>query len=118
MGTFRVPLEVGDPQGQRFVRVEAIVDTGASHTLLPRDILLTLGIRPRRRVAFELADDRIVEYDVGEAVLRLDGQEATIPVAFGPEGAKPLLGATALEILNLAADPVRRRLVPVPGLLK
>jgi len=39
-------------------------------------------------------------------------------VIFGAEGVQPLLGATALEILKLAADPVRRRLVPVPGLLK
>ena len=30
MGTFQVVLEVGDLDGQRFERVEALVDTGAA----------------------------------------------------------------------------------------
>jgi hypothetical protein len=59
-----------------------------------------------------------VRLDVGEARIRLDGRERTALVVFAPEGAKPLLGATTLELFNMAADPVRRRLVPLPGLLK
>ena len=35
-----------------------------------------------------------------------------------PEGTGPLLGATTLELFNLAADPLGSRLTPVPGLLK
>jgi len=31
---------------------------------------------------------------------------------------EPLLGVVTLEELGLAADPVHRRLIPVPGLLK
>jgi hypothetical protein len=60
----------------------------------------------------------MVEYEVGEARIRLDGRERTVLVAFGPEGATALLGATTLELFNMAVGPVRRRLVPVPGLLK
>ena len=70
------------------------------------------------RVSFELADDRIVEYDVGEARVRLDDRERTVLVVFGPQGATPLWGATTLQFVNLAADPTRERLVPVPALLK
>jgi len=39
-------------------------------------------------------------------------------VIFGEPGSEPLLGAFTLEGFRLAADPVNRRLVPVPGLLK
>jgi hypothetical protein len=39
-------------------------------------------------------------------------------VVFAPEGTPPLLGATALELFSLAADPVDHRLIPVPALLK
>jgi len=39
-------------------------------------------------------------------------------VVFGDEGVEALLGAATLETFSLAMDPVRRRLVPVPGLLK
>lgn len=118
MGTFTVSLQVGDPARLRFIEIEALVDTGATHTLLPKDVLRTLGIEAVDRVSFQLADERMVEYEVGEARVRLDGRERTALVVFGPEGATPLLGATTLELFNMAVDPVRRRLVPVPGLLK
>ena len=48
--------------------------------------------------------------------MRLEAQERTVPVVFAPEGAAPLLGAVALEIFGLAADPVNRRLIPMPPL--
>jgi hypothetical protein len=34
------------------------------------------------------------------------------------EGSEPLHGVFTLEGFGLAADPVNRRLIPVPGLLK
>ena len=118
MGTFSVPLQVGDLQGQQFIEIEALVDTGASHTLLPRELLSALGVAVVEQVSFQLADDRIVDYDVGEARLRLDSRQRTTLVVFGPEGAQPLLGATTLQLFNLAVDTVREQLVPVSGLLK
>jgi len=38
-------------------------------------------------------------------------------VVFGDDEATYLLGAYTLEGVRLAPDPVRRRLIPVPGLL-
>ena len=100
------------------MEVDALVDTGATHTFLPRNLLAELGIRPTERLPFQPADESTVEYEIGEARIRLDGRERTTIVVFGPEGAAPLLGATSLELFNMAVDPVSRRLVPVPGLLK
>lgn len=67
---------------------------------------------------FQLADNREVEYDIGEIRLQLDGRERTVLVVFGPDEALPLIGATTLEVFNLGVDPVRKRLIPVTGLLK
>lgn len=117
MGTFRVPLEVGDPQGQRWERVEALVDTGASYTMLPASLLDRLGVSRLRRWPFELADRRTVEYDIGHTLVRYDGDSVPTIVIFGGEDVTPILGAYTLEGLRLAPDPVRRRLIPVPGLL-
>ena len=118
------------------MEVAGLVDTGATHALLPRELLAGLGVEPVERMAFLLADERtssvtlseakgltsahesMVEYDVGEARLRLDGRERTSLVVFGPEGSAPLLGATTLELFNLGVDPVGQRLIPVSGLLK
>ena len=118
MGTFSVTVGMGASRGGEFSQVEALVDKGATYTVLPRDVLDNLGIQAIETVSFELADDRIVEYEVGEARVRLDGRERTTLVVFGPEGTGPLLGATTLRLFNLAVDPAQERLVPVPALLK
>ncbi len=117
MGTFRVSIEVGDPAGQRYETVEALVDTGATYTTLPAPFLHGLGIVPHARDTFVLADGRRVERDIGRAWIRVDGRTEFTLVVFGEPGTPPLLGAYALEGLRLAADPVARRLTPVPGLL-
>jgi predicted aspartyl protease len=93
MGIFSVSLEVQSMDSGKFVEVEAMVDTGASYTVLGEDLLERLGIRPTERQQFQLGDDSFVEYDMGEARLRLDGSERTTPVVFGPAGVSPLLGA-------------------------
>ena len=118
MGTFKVSIQVGGPTSVEFRPVDALVDTGASHTMLPSDLLAELGVGVIEQVAFRLADESTVEYDVGEARIRLDGRERTTLVVFGPDNADPLLGATTLQLFNMAVDTASERLFAVPGLLK
>ena len=124
VGTFSAPIEIGDPEGVRWQRVEALVDTacpelvegGASYTWLPADLLARLGVAPQFRREFLLADGRIIERDLAVTLARWDGQTLPTLVVFGDEGSMPLLGAYTLEGFGLAADPLNRRLVPVRGL--
>ena len=118
MGTFSVTIKIGDAQGIRFERMDALVDTGATYPVIPRNVLYSLGCQAVERRPFSLADDRIVEYEVGVVSLRLDGRTMPVPCVFGDEGSEPLLGAVALEIFLLAADPVNGVLIPVTGKLK
>lgn len=118
MGTFSVEIQIGNQETGEFLRLDALVDTGATYTLLPSEMLNRLGIKAVDQRDFQLADQRSVRYDVGEAKLRLNGNELTVLVVFAPEGTSPLLGATALELFSLAADPVSQVLIPVPALLK
>ena len=118
MGTFTVSLQVSAPQSAQFTELEALVDTGASHTMVPRQLLAQLGVEAVEQVSFQLADDRVVDYPVGEARIRIDGRERTTLVVFGPEGTEPLLGATTLQLFHLGVDPIQEQLVPVRGLLK
>lgn len=116
MGTFRVTIEVGDPHGQRFEKVDALVDTGASYTMLPADLLRRLGVESTETWRFEVADNRTVEYPIGQTWIRLDDRIRMRVVVFGDSG-KTLVGADTLEGFGLAVDPVRKRLVRVDGLL-
>ncbi len=118
MGTFTVPIQIGDLSGQRFVDMEALVDTGATYTSIPETTLAQLGIEIRETRSFELADERIVEYPVGYASIRLEEREIIAMVVFAAEDTAPLLGATTLETAGFAVDLVHQRLIPVPALLK
>ncbi len=116
MGTFSVTIEVGDPQGQRYEPVEALVDTGATYTVLPLVFLRNLGVEPIELRQFEIADDRVVEYPIGETWIRLGNKQFRSLVVFG-ESEHAVLGAFTLEAFGLAVDPVKKRLIRVPGLL-
>jgi len=118
MGTFYISCQVADRFRERYISVDALVDTGSSHTSLPESLLVELGIEREGMLRCELADNRVVEYPVGETRLRIEGLERTVPVLFAPDDEMPLLGATTLEILGLGIDPIAETLVPVNGLRK
>ena len=112
MGTVKVTIGVGDPQGQRFEDVEVVVDTGSTYTAVPREMLHRLGVPVERSLPSETADGRIVPVDVGEATIRLEGLEFHTPVIFAEPGEPSLLGVVSLEQAALAVDPLAGRLIP------
>ena len=117
MGTFSVELQVGDPSGSRFENVEAMVDSGATYTVLPASLLDCLGVMPHAVRHFVLADGNRIGRRFGRTWIRLDNREDVSPVVFWDDDARPLLGAVTLEIFSLSIDPVNQRLVPVDALM-
>ena len=113
MGSFQVEIRVGDADRQRFVPVQATVDTGATMLTLPASILNGLGVQPTETLTAEFASGEVREVPVGETWVQVDGKVVWTPVVFNDEGTPPLLGAMALERAGLAVDPVGQRLVPV-----
>ena len=118
MGTFTVTIEVGDPGGQRFERLEALVDTGSTNSAVPGSVLRGLGVVPHRKGHFELADGTVVEADIGRTWLRVNGDQESTQIVFAPEGTQPILGAITLEELELAVDPLKKALAPATRLWK
>ena len=104
MGTFRVQLWVGNPYGGDFTPVSALVDNGATYSMMPESLLTALRLAPDERIRFRIADGNRVEFDVGEARFQIGGKSRTCTVIFGPED-KYLLGATTLEDFGLMVDP-------------
>jgi len=117
MGTFAVPIEIGNVDGSRWRSLEAMVDTGAMLTSISQSIWDELGLQGRFRTTFELADGREAEYDVADALVRIDGDERPTLVVAPGEAVTPLLGAYTMEAFFVAPDPVHKRLIPVRGYL-
>lgn len=91
---------------------DGLVDRGATFPLIPETVLLSLGMRPKGKKIFTLADGSQKKLPVGETRLTYNGIPAPCLVVFAPQGAEPLGGALALESLGLEVDPVNRRLKP------
>ena len=116
MGTLARALEVFSPDRSRSETIEARVDTGSTFTCLPSSVLAGLGIIPTRNMKFELADGNVIEDDIGEAQVSLEGIETTTIVVFADDSAPALLGTYTLEGSLLVVDPVTLRLVPTTAL--
>src|SRR5436853_1897877 len=116
MSNFSVRLQIGDLAGTRFEDLQAVVDTGSAFSTVPGEILDRLGVGRSRRERFEIASGQVIENDVGDARIRIDGKESVSPVIFGNPGEPALLGAVTLETLLLGVDPHNERLVPIVGI--
>ena len=113
MGQFKVRISVVHPTDtSRSAEVELLVDTGATLSWVPREVLERIGAPRVSRMAFRVADGRMVERDTSLAIFKLNGASSGVPMVFAEAGDGHLLGATALEALGYAVDPVQLRLVP------
>ncbi len=113
MGTFTIRISVGHKAGGELREMEVLVDTGATHTFLPQEVLRQMHIEPTAERQVTFADGEEATWPIGEARI-VYGEEAwTCPVMFAPHDQR-LLGATTLEAFNLTVDPVNQELVPAP----
>jgi len=113
MGQFSVRPLIGHPtERARHAEVELLVDSGATLSWVPRDVLERLALPRLPRRTFQMADGRIIERETAGAIIRLNGTEAIVTVVVAEPGDGHLLGATTLETLGFAIDPIKRQLVP------
>ena len=111
MARLNVDVSVGNLNGGAPAVISTVVDSTADHSMLPASLLHDLGIAPKRRLAFILADGSVREYGYGFAILEIEGDEAPCPVLFGPEGVHTL-GGSALAAFNLEENPGGDGLAP------
>jgi predicted aspartyl protease len=114
MGLFYVGCKVVNPaQLDRSATVSRVmVDTGAEATWIDSAVLERAGITPRKKdMQFQMANGQVITRSVGYAVLKVDKAETVDEVVFGQRGDLQLLGARALEGLNLKVDSRAKKLV-------
>ena len=98
------------------VTATAIVDTGAASLVINEEIFQKLGLQVRTERTARVADGRRVYCKVTEPVEVLWKNRGTSCEAMVIPGAEfVLLGAVALEMMDLMVDPVNLKLVGVHG---
>ena len=111
LGTVKLTIAVGDPQGLQFEELDVIAGTRSTYTAVPRATLERLGVPVERTLPSETADGRIIPVDVGQTIIRLQGLEFHTQVIFAEPGEPSLLGTVTLEEAALTLDPVAERLM-------
>ena len=113
MGAFRTTIAIEHParRGATEVLENVLVDTGAEATWVPRAILEGLGIQVERTERYQMADGRILERQVGFALVYVGAKATADDVVFAEPGDTLILGARSLEGLNLRVDPRSKQLV-------
>ena len=120
MGMFQVRVRVANPaESERSFDELFWVDTGALYSFVPGKRLEGIGLLPIRSRDLVMADGRRDTRLLGEARLTIEelGETLTCPVIFGPDDSLYLLGATALEIFGVDADPTTKTLKPILGII-
>jgi len=77
MGTFERLVRITGPNSERSVAIEATVDTGAFYSVAPASLLSNIGIERSARRRMRQADGRVVDADIGEARVTVDGESVT-----------------------------------------
>jgi len=115
MGITYIEGRVRGPKGEKSVRF--LVDSSATHSLLPEPIWKEIGLEPKREHTLVLADGRTLVRKVSECYISLPQGEVHTPVILGEADDEALLGMVTLEILGLVFNPFKRTLEPMRMLL-
>jgi predicted aspartyl protease len=116
VSTFRIETGIAVDKDGPFEPVEALVDTGASYSVVPAPLLERLGVTPIDTMTFALADGRRIVRPLGEAAIRLGDQVRTHVVIFGEAETRSLIAAFTLEAFGLVVGPNDQQLARGGGL--
>ena len=104
-----VPIGVFDPELKRAVRVDGLVDTGATLTVIPKKLAVELGIEPVGETVVETGAGGIA-LERGRVWVEIEGRKEIVPVLISAVIDKVLIGVTTLEVLGLQVDPLTGKL--------
>ena len=118
MGAIYVDVTIRNPADpQRSWTGKFLVDTGMFDSLVPRARLEAIGLKPRGRREYVLADGKSVSLDITTAEIEFKGEVVGGTIVYGDEGAEPLLGTTALDSGGFEVDPCNEELKRLPAVL-
>jgi len=112
MGETIAEIRINGPKKSAVIR--AVVDTGATNTVLSESLARELGIKPTDADEVILANGVVDKVGISSAEVELQGVKRTVPVYVYKDN---LIGLTTLEAAGFRVNPVTQELEKVPGKL-
>jgi clan AA aspartic protease len=109
LGYVDVRATLGSPKRTSQREIEFLVDTGAFHSAISKELATDLELEAADEISITLADKRGIKAPISLAYMKVLDRESILPVVM-IDVPKPLLGTTALEGLGLEVDPVSGKL--------
>ena len=119
MSKFMVNLTAINPKEEHRSTppVEVMVDTGSEVSWLPKQLLLDAGITPRGKKRFIMANNQMIERNIGYAILSAEGYSTIDEVVFAEDSDMSLLGVRTIEGFSVMVDNIGHRFVATASLV-
>lgn len=114
MGQTNVLLKIYGSAGS--AEVETPVDTGATFTKIPRNIVDEIGLELKYETYVELGNGTTITRQLALADVEVEEVRMPVLVAVFDGTETPLLGYTTLEILGFKVNPVTHSLEKTPAI--
>ena len=126
MGCFSVEIELANnfdvmdaergrikPAQVRRVKLQGVVDSGATRLVLPNKVVEQLGLSLGEKVKVWYADKRHgVRHRVSNVWLKMQGRDSVFEALVEPKRETALIGAIVLETLDFVVDCIGQKVVP------
>jgi predicted aspartyl protease len=96
----------------RRVKLLGVVDSGATHLVLPTATAKQLGLPASGKVKVTYANRKTSQRDVAEVHLELQGRHGIYRACLEPKRDTALIGAIVLEDLDFLIDSRKERIYP------
>jgi|YelNatPaOPRAMG01_1025707.scaffolds.fasta_scaffold02267_4 predicted aspartyl protease len=98
MGHIEVEVGIGDLDGEKLIRVKALVDTGATFTIIPESIVKNLNLTLTGEKVRVSTAKGYGELDLTHAILEIDGRGGIMSVLVSRDIDR-VLGVITLEAM-------------------
>ena len=117
MGHIEVDVVISDVDGKRSAKARALVDTGATLSIIPSSVFEELDLKfsgEKVKVSTAKGSARL---NLTYAWVEVAGKKRLIPALVSRDVNRVLLGVTALESMQLKVNPITEKLEEHPALL-
>ena len=110
MGQTEVEVTLSNIQQTKSIKTSALVDTGATLSIIPEGISKELNLSKTDEKVKILTTKGIEELELTHSTVEIMGKKRIMPVLISKQIDKVLIGVTTLEAMNLKVNPITQKL--------